>query len=204
MKHLQQFIILMIVMALTVTSSPLLGQSVGERLRVKTTDGSKLIGTVSSTTSNSFDLNLDSGGRKSVKLGEIKKLEKSIGMQTNAKKGFIIGTAAGSALLGVSLGVLASSTCDVAEGLASAVDEEADCGGFGVGAFAMGAVVGAVLPGMFPFGLIGSAIGKAKKTEKWQHIPSPRTSSHFQISPVLNLASIRGDRRALLGARIHF
>lgn len=204
MKHLQQFIILMIVMALTAMSSPLLGQSVGERLRVKTTDGSKLIGTVSSTTSNSFDLNLDKGGRKSVKLGEIKKLEKSIGMQTNAKKGFIIGTAIGAAAVGLVFGAVASGTCEIAEGFASALDEEADCGGFAVGTALLGAGLGAIVPGMFPFGLIGSAIGKAKKTEKWQHIPSPRTSSRFQISPVLNLASIRGDRRALLGARIHF
>ena len=188
MKHLQRFIVV-VVMALTaIASAPLYGQGVGERLRVKTAEGGTMIGTVSSMSEDGFRLNLADGGSRSVALSDIQKLERSLGTRTHKKRGFLIGVGVGvlSAIGGMPE-ECADPSCN--EGLAP------------VGrAMETGEAIAAVPV----FGLTGLVVGHFIKTERWETIPATSMSGRWQLRPMLNVASIGGDRRVLLGSRIHF
>ena len=74
-----------------------------------------------------------------------------------------------------------------------------DTGGLGFATAALGvAVWGGGL------GVTGLAIGAMIKSEKWEIARIPSTSGRLRISPMFDVASLGGNRRALLGARVRF
>ena len=202
MRHLI-YHLLMTAVILTAMSSPTLGQMIGQRLRVETSGGSKVTGTVSTRNPDSFILNVEGGGRKTISFATVKKMEKYMGEGTHKKRGFIIGMGFGSLSTALVFGFAFNALCSAGEMLAAG---DPGCGGFAAGSALLGAIGGAVIPGIVPLGLIGSVVGAGMETEKWEPIKSPpsgRTKSHLGIRPMLQLSS-KGDRRALVGARIHF
>ena len=196
MRHL--ILLLMAAVVWLAMSSPTLGQVVGQRLRVETSDGSKVTGTVFTRNTDNFVLYVE-GGQKTISFAEVRKMEKYMGEGTNKRKGFIIGTAVGSVSMALAMWTVFAGTCETLEADA--------CGSTGAEGAVAGAIVGAIVPGMFPLGLIGSAIGAGGKTAKWETIANPkaggREKSRIEISPMLQVAS-KGDRRAVVGARLHF
>ena len=199
MHYYRQLVVVLAVLALTY--NPLYGQGVGDRLRVKTTDGRKLTGTVLAVSPSSFSLNLDGGGSQAVSFSQIKRLEKRVGETTYKKQGFIYGTVIGSLALGLSLGAAAGGACD---DVSEALGAEPSCGGFGAVYFIYGAVVGVIVPGAFPLGLLGAAIGSGMKTDQWATVDNPRSASRFQLRPMLQLSHVRGNSKGIVGARLHF
>ena len=187
MRHRQRFILLMSVMALTAMSlpAPLFGQSVGERVRV-TLEGDKMTGTVALMNQSGFVLNQLDGRYRSVMYSDIMRLERGLYIgdyrKRGAKIGFVIGAVPG-ALLGMAASgfMTTPSTGEVLVGL-------------GLGTLIFGA----------PSGLLGMGIGASMKKEKWETIPIPSMSGRLRISPMIDVASIGGNRRAVLGARIRF
>lgn len=160
--------------------SPLHGQSVGDRLRVKTTDGRKLQGAVLSVEPNGLQLQRDRGGPVLVERAEIKKLEKRVGKKTLMWPGFFVGTATG-ALIGFAL-----------VGIMEAVP--ASAGGMGTGTNPLvGALVGAIVPGMIPLGIIGGGIGRLIKTgDKWKTISLSQAGISSQTGSATDLLHVVG------------
>ena len=190
MKYLRQFLILMSVMALTSMSfpSPLFGQSVGERVRV-TLEGDKMIGSIASMNQSGFDLNLSEGGSLSVMYSDIKRLERSLGTENYSKKERLTGGLAGG-LVGLFLAAI-TPCVDLysCERSGEIIIEGASKGAIFLGA---------------PLGLIGMVSGALMKKEKWETIPTPSMSGRLRICPMIDVASIGGNRRAVVGARIRF
>ena len=200
MKYLRQFLILMSVMALTSMSfpSPLFGQSFGERVRV-TLEGDKMIGTIASMNQSGFDLNLSEGGSLSVMYSDIKRLERSLGTENYSNKERLTGGLAGG-LAGVLVGGLVGGLVGLElylDGLESYCCERSG------EIIIEGASKGAIFLGA-PLGLYVMVRGALMKKEKWETIPTPSMSGRLRISPMIDVASIGGNRRAVIGARIRF
>lgn len=65
MRHLT--LLLMAAVVWLAMSSPTLGQMVGQRLRVETSDGSKVTGTVFTRNTDNFGLYVEGGGQKTIR-----------------------------------------------------------------------------------------------------------------------------------------
>ena len=143
MRHLI-YHLLMTAVILTAMSSPTLGQMIGQRLRVETSGGSKVTGTVSTRNPDSFILNVEGGGRKTISFATVKKMEKYMGEGTHKKRGFIIGMGFGSLSTALVFGFAFNALCSAGEMLAAG---DPGCGGFAAGSALLGAIGGAVIPG---------------------------------------------------------
>ncbi|MCY4543672.1 MAG: hypothetical protein OXD39_00425 [Gemmatimonadetes bacterium] len=73
----------------------LFGQDTGQRVRV-TAEDYVVVGTVTSTSGNGFDINLQDGGSHSVMYRDIARMERSLGIRTYKKRGLLIGFGAGA------------------------------------------------------------------------------------------------------------
>jgi hypothetical protein len=96
-----------------------------------------------------------------VPLAEMRHLEVSAGLRSNADTGAIVGAVPG-VLFGGYIGLAACY--------------ESDCAGSGIPAAALGAFIVGTLSG-----LIGAAIGSLIKTERWKPLSLPRTE--IQLAP---------------------
>ena len=192
MKHLQHVIILSSVVTLTVMSSPvsLFGQSVGDRVRV-TTDDDKMTGTINSVNDNGFLLYRPGAGRLAMKFSDINLLERRIKSGSYWKSGGILGFAIGGTA-GAFLGWFAANI-DFSLINSSPTDSE-ERNSIIAGIFIVGVSCG----------LLGSGIGALIKRHKWETIPIPPMRGRLRISPMFDVASIGGNRRTILGARIRF
>ena len=192
MKHLQHVIILSSVVTLTVMSSPvsLLAQSVGDRVRV-TTDDDKMTGTINSVNDNGFLLYRPGAGRLAMKFSDINLLERRIKSGSYWKSGGILGFAIGGTA-GAFLG-WAAANIDFSLINSSPTDSE-ERNSIIAGIFIVGVSCG----------LLGSGIGALIKRHKWETIPIPPMRGRLRISPMFDVASIGGNRRTILGARIRF
>ena len=168
--------------------APIFGQNVGDRVRVTLEDGGTIIGQVTSLSQSSFELSLPYGASQSIMYSNIQKLERSLGERTYKKRGFLIG-------LGVGVGVAAIA-------IASAGGSDSDAFARDTGLDAIGAIIGILaIPA---WGVGGLIVGASKKGEKWETIPNPSVSRHWQISPMINAVSLGGKPRTVLGVRIRF
>ena len=158
-----------------------------------------LIGNVTSVdqATNSFSLAITGGGLRTVEVASIVDMYQSLGIQDKKKKGFFIGLASGTAL-GVLVGMALAEECQEVDDIFGDLIET-DCGGYGVRA----ALIGTVIYGG-GFGLIGLGMGHFMRSEKWEQIPIPGVSSRVRISPFIRTVQLRGDKRTMLGAHIHF
>lgn len=66
-----------------------------ELVRVKTIDGSKVIGTVSGVISSGLDLSFPNGVSDNISYGEMEFLHRSIGRRTYRKRSALIGAGTG-------------------------------------------------------------------------------------------------------------
>ncbi len=180
---------------LAMAATPLWGQEIGSRVRVTTMNG-LMIGTVENKGSDQFNLNLEGGISRTVAFREIQVLELSLGKRSNAKKGFMIGAGAG-VLAGVLYGLAVSDNCsDIADAFGG---NDLGCKETGASTMVLAAAIwGGVL------GLGGAGIGHRLKSESWEEVRVPTASRRFQVRPMVELASLNGNRRALLGARVRF
>ena len=170
-----RFVRLCMLMAVVVVSSEAMAQSVGDRVRITTSDSS-FEGIVSERALDSIDLSLADGSPLSVSHEDISMLERYVGKRTYKKRGFLIGFGLGT-IAGIGLGIATSETCD------EVVD--VGCEGFGVAVAALG--VGAYGGGL---GLAGLLIGAIVKTDQWQEVPRPSVGS-LQLSPMLDVGYSR-------------
>ena len=194
MKHRHPFIILMSVMVWTAIAfpAPLFGQSVGERVRVTPVASEPIIGILAAKNEGGIEiLSATSMSRIHIKFDQIRQIERSLGTRTYKKRGFLIGAIPGG-IFGGLVGIGLAGWCP-----------DLSCSEPSVGKQLAAMVVGSIFFGV-PFGLAGLAIGSMVKGEKWKTIPTPSMSGRLRISPVIDVASIGGDRRAVLGARIRF
>ncbi len=194
MKHLQHVIILSSVVTLTVMSSPvsLLAQSVGDRVRV-TTDDDKMTGTINSVNDNGFLLYRPGAGRLAMKFSDINLLERRIKSGSYWKSGGILGFAIGGTA-GAFLGWFAANF-DITISLYGSPSRDSEEG--------KSIIAGIFIVGV-SCGLLGSGIGALIKRHKWETIPIPSMRGRLRISPMFDVASIGGNRRTILGARIRF
>ncbi len=204
MKYLQQFIVLTSVMALTALNLPntLFAQDLGDRLRVTLEKGGMMIGTIASRDVNGFKLKLSGSDNqtRSVLYNNVQKLERSLGKRTYKKRGVLIGAGIG-AIAGVIIGKATADVCSETTTVSSDVItiDIGGCEGFG----ALAGFLGATLYGTV-FGLTGLVIGSVVKGEGWETLRNPSVSTHFQIAPMIDVASVGGKARTILGARIRF
>ncbi len=199
MKQLRKCATVPVLLALM--CDPLWGQSVGERLRI-TTERGDIMGTVRVSNADGFSLKLQGGASRSITYGEILKLERSLGNRTHAKKGFLIGFGAG-VLAGIALDLAAAETCDTlrvsGEVFGVSIKYDRQCESFGASD-----VLFAVVLWGGGAGLAGLGVGSRTSTEEWETIPLGTIGRRFRIGPMFDVASLGGNRRALLGVRIRF
>ena len=195
MRYLRQFLYIIGIMALAMSlPASLFGQNLGQRLRV-TLAGSTVIGTVTSNSPSSFDLNLPDGGSRLVMYDNIQRLERSLGTRNYMKEGVLIGLGIGAAA-GVLYGLLHHETCELLT-LGSAEEE---CDEIGIKTTVLSASVwGGGL------GLGGLIIGVLVRREEWATIRRPYGSGLSRVSPIFNVVfGQKGDPKVFLGARITF
>ena len=187
-------------------SSSLPAQEVDGRLRVTLTNGSRYVGTVSGKSHHGFILSPDGGGTAvSFKMGEIMKLEKSVGKKTNERRGRYLGIAAGAVLGGLAGAAVSRGACRAGEAAAGGLfwydngqeEKETDCGTSPT-AFLVGAVVGVGFPGKV-FGRVGAAIGSRSESEEDVWMPLNLPPSAF-LAPMLDVSA----SRVRVGVRVHF
>ena len=168
---------------------PQAGLSMGDRVRV-TLGVDQMTGTVASMTQSGLVLDRSHGGPLSVMYGEVGRLERSLGIRTHqgrgAATGFLIGAPTGAliGLWGANFCLMSCPDPSTAEQLRAMAE----------GALLLGA----------PCGLLGMVIGALVKREEWEPVPIPSTTGRWRISPTMDVASIGGDRRAVLGVRVRF
>lgn len=164
------------------------GQNVGERTRVTTDDG-QFIGKITSEDETGIVLKPFRGKPRVVVYSDIIRLERSVTIGNHWKRGAIIGLVPGAAA-GALIGWWGANFTLFGDPPSS--DEERD------------AVLGAALLGGLSCGLIGSGVGALFKRTKWETIPIPTRSGRVRVSPLIDVVSINGSRRTVLGARIRF
>ncbi len=195
MRYLYQIVFTIGIMALTMSlTSSLFGQNLDQRLRV-TLAGSTVIGTVTSNSSSSFELNLPDGGSRLVMYEKIRRLERSLGTRNYMKEGALIGIGIGAAA-GVLYGLLHHETCD----LLTLGNAEEECDEIGIKTTVLSAAAwGGGL------GLGGLIIGVLVRREEWATIRRPYGSGLSRVSPIFNVVfGQKGNPKVVLGARITF
>lgn len=172
----------------------LFGQDIGQRVRV-TVEHDVMIGTVTSTSGNSFIVNLQDGGSHSVMYRNIARMERSMGIRTYKKRGFLIGFGAGAVVggfmgyhamdVGCVIGTLGLAECDTEEKMEAAI--------------LTGVISGGIL------GLGGLIAGEFVKREAWATVRVPSASGRLRIDPMVEVV-IAQDRRPgiVVGARVTF
>lgn len=175
-------------LAVTLVSSSLAAQDVGDRVRVFV-GGTTTIGEVAAAGDEGFEL-VSNGKRQSFAYGTIYRLEQSLGTRSLWKKGLVYGAGAGFGA-GVLMGLLIGTTCEVLTlGVLSG-----DCAehGFRV-AVAAGATWGAVA------GSVGMAVGAVMTRESWMAIPI--RGRRLEVGPMIEPTGRRGGGGVDLGGRI--
>ncbi len=172
----------------------LFGQDIGQRVRV-TVEDDVMIGTVTSASGNSFDINLQDGGSHSVMYRDIARMERSLGIRTYKKRGFLIGFGAGAVVGGLTgyfamdvgcvIGTLGLAPCDFEEKME--------------GAIVSGVISGGIV------GLGGLIAGEFVKREAWASVRVPSASGRLRIDPMIDVVLAR-DRNPgiVVGARVTF
>ena len=189
---LSSVLLSVMVLAVVYHPAPIFGQNVGDRVRVTLEDGGTIIGQVTSLSQSSFELSLPYGASQSIMYSNIQKLERSLGERTYKKRGFLIGLGVGVCVAAITIG--------------SAGESDSDAFARDTGLDAIGAI-GVAIVGILAIpvgGVSGLIIGASKKGEKWETIPNPSVSRHWQISPMINTVSLGGKPRTVLGVRIRF
>lgn len=164
----------------------------GDRLRVTLAEGVETIGTVTSLSQTGVTFSESEGGPSvHVNYSDMSLLELSLETTNHWKRGAMYGFLIG-ALPGAALGGAAANLCGLGPCNEPSTGEA--LGAMGAGAVIVGA----------PCMLLGMAIGATFEKETWETIPIPTMGGRLRISPMIDLASIGGGRRAVLGARIRF
>ena len=175
--------------ALVLTWTPIHAQEVGDRLRIQTSEEAPVVGTVLKMNPHAIRLVTDKG-EKEIPRHQIKKLEKSYGMSTRETDWMFYGIAAGMVIGGIGGGLLALSiggeTTTTETTGDPAVEEEENKAAI---LLPIGAVVGAVVPGYFPFGKLGKRIGSTMTKEEWKLI-TPQVKASLSHDHALIVASI--------------
>ncbi|MDE3260166.1 MAG: hypothetical protein OYM47_20220 [Gemmatimonadota bacterium] len=170
---------LVFAVALLLSQSHAMGQSAGDRVRIKTQHEIS-IGTFISVDRSSLKVRFPYNNIQSIPLAKIEKLERSLGMRSNAKKGFLVGGA-----IGVVVGVV---------NLAANWEEETPHEYIpDLDNTTTVLVSGAIAAGS---GLAGLLVGAVLKSENWIDIPVPYRNSRLYIAP--------GTKRLSLDAGLRF
>ena len=151
----------------------------GDRMRITTENGEKLIGRMKSF-DNSFLTILADSTELSIAYADMALLQRSLGTRRHFIKGALIGAGAGTVA-----GVLAASTIECTN--------EA----------CVGAAIGAALSVIALSGggtLLGLIVGAAIRTEKWERLEIPGQSA----ASVMPTIGVHPGGRLALGARISF
>lgn len=178
--------------ALMIGAQTLLGQDVGDRVRVTTEAGSQAIGRIVEVRSSGFDLGMAGGQAGSFVRAEILRLERSLGSRSRWTEGLLYG-GGGAFVAGFTVATtLISTTCDVVT-LGTATEECTE-DGFGV-ALAFAAIWGAV------GGALGMGVGALMRgPERWEQIRLGDVDAGFR--PIFDLRWDRGHPSAVVGARL--
>lgn len=127
--------------------------SVGDRVRIRQTDGTSVVGTVVEASAREMRL-LGPGAEFVIPTGEIRSLERSRGEGTSFAKNFFITSAAG----GLVFGILSAASFE-------------SCSGFCIGPNSTGeAFVWGLLGGTIITMPIGAIVGLTVKGERWESI----------------------------------
>ena len=179
---------MLIALWMSLASSPLAGQQVGDRVRVLVS-GQSIVGEVTSMDGQGIQL-LRDGRHQTFVPGDITRLERSDGVQSRWKKGLYYGGA-----LGAGAGVLygrVGETCDV---LFGATDE---CTEVVVEVAIVAGLIGGAIGGV-----LGAGVGALIRREAWTAIPVGGTM--VRLSPVVgHRLGPNGQSALLLGAHITF
>ena len=164
----------------------------GELVRVRTVDGSKVLGTVSEVTSTGVSLTFPSGGSQNISYGDMESFHRSIGRRTYRKRGALIGAGAG-VLLGISVGIAFGETCD---------DTFDDFGDFDDTCESFGFLAGVYSSIYYGAGgaLVGVIAGTFIKGERWQQISIPGMGS-ASFEPRIG---VRANGSPILGVKMVF
>ena len=160
----------------------------GDRLRVKTSEEAPVIGTVLKMNPHAIRLVTDKG-EKEIPRHQIKVVEKSYGMSTRETDGMVYGVIAGIFVGAIAGGLLAASISDDPATDTTgdpAIERKENKAAI---LLPIGAVVGAVVPGYFPFAKLGKRIGKTMTKEDWKPL-TPQVKASMSHDRVLIVASI--------------
>lgn len=181
-----------VAIGLLVGTQPLCAQDVGDRVRVTTDVGSRVIGRIVAVRSAGFDLGLSGGQSGSFARADILRMERSLGTKSAWQKGLLYG-AGGGFLVGFTVAeTLIYTTCEVVT-LGTAT-EECEEEGFGV-ALAFSAIWGAI------GGVLGMGVGALMKgPERWETIALGGGEPTLQ--PIFDFRLDRGHTAAVLGVSL--
>lgn len=150
-----------------------MAQSVGERLRVTTTEA-RFDGYVTAIDSNGIDLDLRNDGSLLLPHADVVLLERYMRTRSYKKEGLLIGAG-----LGVSAGLIAGFIVDGPCEQGAETDDSCDENGWADGRLAA-TIWGTGL------GLSGFVVGALIRKDEWQRIPTP-TFGSFRFYPSLNI-----------------
>ena len=180
---------MLIAVWMSLASSPMAGQQVGDRVRVLVS-GESIVGEVTSMDGQRIQL-LRDGRHQTFAPGEITRLERSVGVQSRWKKGLYYGGIVGVGA-GVLYGRLVGETCDVLLG------ENKECTEAGIKV----AIVAGLTWGAIGGGL-GAGVGALIRRETWTAMPVGGTK--VGLSPfIASQLGPNGQSTLLLGAHIRF
>ena len=197
--HYHRHFILTILAGLALTWGPVHAQQEGDRLRIQVNDD-LIVGTVIAI--NPHAIRLDTpGGVKEYPRHQIRTIEKRVVAGTHATDGFVAGMGLGFILGGVSgmiaTGALSEDETNGAEPTEGIAQEEE---GGNMVVITIAAIIGAFVPGMYPFGFIGRDIGETLEKEEWKTLKPKVAAGRFQIRPMTTLS----HNSAFVGASIYF
>lgn len=139
---------------------------IGERIRVRTTDGARVTATLVGITQSSVQIQNDEGERR-VLLEYVSTVERSLGERRRFGRNFLITTAVGALALGTASLIMDDDTCN---------DQPLGCLDAG-GAFMIGALVGGIVSAP-----IGVFVGLAIRSEQWETVTWPGDTSSARSS----------------------
>lgn len=169
---------------LLVGTQPLFAQEVGDRVRVTTDAGSRVIGRILAARSDGFDLGMAGGRAGSFSRADILRIERSLGTRTRWRQGLLYG-----AVSGVALAAILAANFEESGGctILCFTKEEVFVAGsivLGLGGGVVGAVVGLLTRG----------------PERWEEVTFGGVDASFD--PIVDLRLYRGHPAAVLGARL--
>ncbi len=139
---------------------------IGERIRIRTTDGERVTATLIGITPSSVQIENDRGERRVLR-EHVSTVERSLGERRRFGRNFLITTAVGALALGTVSLFLDNDTCN---------DQPLGCLDAG-GAFITGALVGGVVS--VPIGVI---VGLSVRGEQWEPVNWPGDTSSTRSS----------------------